>query len=607
MIESLALRPPSHGRKVKSSNTTSCTFLQQTKRNRHTMAHYDPQQMAYTIRIVNRQFLSLLFLSSLSASSLLAQSIDLQNDSGKKKPTSISKDLQHILDEQAELRRDLRTLNQTIQQVQQRLEKLSQLADLQQKLDRNLGQIGENESDLDTSSSRKLKTRTEELGLKIRHLWKTLEHEIETQNQLAEVRELIQQMDKLPRTDMTVASSRYLNLAIRNLNDLKRIRTALEASDTISEKHRDQLEQEYDKLQERVDFDRELVEVAFHLIEATQKDERDDIEELTREISEIVDEMANQPQIRTVISDASSHTVAASSASESTADKHTGRLLKSGSYFIRQSWSQATDYPRPYFVNVPNGPTGQTYPVLIFLHGNGGNAREVMQVFLRNRRQLASKYIMVFAQGYQESWNIVSERSKADDKAFIESIVLTLASFQNVQKDSFSIMGASNGAALVNQLLIESRLSNIRNYISGVSPLNVWQYDGKQFKYKGADNNYREPASPMKGKRLLNISGTNDELVPYEGGLSKHIPAKGGKLGFLPAEESTYLWAKEMGETGEKLSSPSRREGKVEVFSYLEGDVVHYKFIGVGHGATHEISDQSLLNFLESGDLDKEK
>jgi len=59
--------------------------------------------------------------------------------------------------------------------------------------------------------------------------------------------------------------------------------------------------------------------------------------------------------------------------------------------------------------------------------------------------------------------------------------VLKLAKTENVDPGSFTIMGASNCAALVNQLAIESKLPRIRNYISGVSQLNVWQYDGTYF------------------------------------------------------------------------------------------------------------------------------
>ena len=214
---------------------------------------------------------------------------------------------------------------------------------------------------------------------------------------------------------------------------------------------------------------------------------------------------------------------------------------------------------------------------------------------------------MVFAQGYRESWNIVSERSKADDVSFIEAIVRELANHNNVDANNFAIMGASNGAALVNQLMIESKLPNVPNYISGVSPLNVWQYDGQNFKAKGDDNNYRTIAIPAKGKRLLNISGVSDKLVPYDGGLSKGIPAKGGKLAFVPAEESTYVWARQMGYEGEQLARSSRTIENVEIFSYLDGDVVHYKVTNEGHGATHGISEDLLLAFLQGGEGAGEK
>ena len=208
---------------------------------------------------------------------------------------------------------------------------------------------------------------------------------------------------------------------------------------------------------------------------------------------------------------------------------------------------------------------------------------------------------MVFPHGYRKSWNIVSERSKADDRQFIEEIITTLANYNNVQVSNFSVMGNSNGAALVNQMAIETKLAHIRNYITAVSPLNVWQHDGKNFKAKGDDNNYAVVAEPMVGKRLLNISGTEDRLVPYGGGPSPVIPAKDGKLAFVEAEESIYQWARRMGTGGGKLVEP-RVEGKLAIYSYLDGNVVHYKVIGEGHGAGRMIGEQRLLDWLEERD-----
>lgn len=278
-----------------------------------------------------------------------------------------------------------------------------------------------------------------------------------------------------------------------------------------------------------------------------------------------------------------------------------GERVRSGEYFIKQSWSQEKEFDRPYFVSVPSQATNDKLPVFVFLHGNGGNGKGAMNGFLRQHRTMAENYVMVFPDGYLKSWNIVSERSKADDLGFIEAIIKRLAACENVQKNNFTIMGSSNGAALVNQLAIESRLPNIRNLITGVSPLNAFQHDGRNFRAKGENNNYQKVVTPPAGRRLMNISGTEDRLVPYRGGPSRVIPAKGGKLAFVDAEESTFLWARAMGYKGKKLTRPTRVNGRIAFFSYLDGNVVHYKVSGEGHGATRQISEETLLGFLRAG------
>ena len=274
--------------------------------------------------------------------------------------------------------------------------------------------------------------------------------------------------------------------------------------------------------------------------------------------------------------------------------------LSSGEYFVRQSWSQEQDFPRPYLVHVPASPEKRKLPVFIFLHGNGSNARSSMPGFLRQHPTMAERYVMVCPEGYLNSWNISAERSKADDRQFIQAIVQTLAACDNVQPDQFTIMGVSNGAALANQLAIESRLPNIVHYVTAVSPLNALQHDGRTFKAKGAENNYQSVATPRSGARIMNISGTDDHLVPYQGGPSPVIPAKNGKLGFVAAEDSIFLWAKAMGYRGAKLEKPSSTDGKLEFFSYLNGAVVHCKVLGEGHGAAGAIDEALLLRFLEN-------
>lgn len=271
--------------------------------------------------------------------------------------------------------------------------------------------------------------------------------------------------------------------------------------------------------------------------------------------------------------------------------------LKSGRYEILQSWSQEKTFNRPYWVRVPSSAKSDILPLFIFLHGNGGNA-EKAQVIARRYQNVAKDYIMVFAQGYEKSWNIVSERSKAPDREFIESIVTDLIGYSNVKAGDVVLMGSSNGAALVNQIAIETKLGYFSHYITLVSQLNSWQHDGSDFKAKGNQNNYNKSIIPLKGKFLMNISGGNDKLVPYAGGPSTGIRAKDGKLNFLDAERSTFLWARHYGYTGKQLALPTEVSPAFDTYSYMDGAVVHYKMNKRAHNAGGGLTEQMLIDFL---------
>lgn len=508
-----------------------------------------------------------------------------------------SPDLRDILHEQSDLRRELQDLEEATQQVKHRLKRLGRLADVQRELDRLIQKLEQAESSDDEAQAARMESRIEPLERQLDDLREGLEIEGELNERIAAVQEIMQGIRETEGIDEAPRWAQHLAKTMDAFGKLRDIRGKLNTlGPGVPESLRDKLAKQADDLQERIDADDELVELIARVLEAFQDEEEEEFEDLLPEVSELLDELANQNDQQ---SNLAGQPVAMSE-------------LASGEYFVTQSWTQERKSRRPYYVRVPNseqpqGTDRRKLPVFIFLHGNGGNAQEAMRGFMRNRKQMASRYVMVFAQGYRESWNIVSERSKADDRGFIEAIVLKLATYSNVDGNNFTIMGESNGAALVNQLMIESKLPNIRSYISGVSPLNVWQYDGTHFKAKGDDNNYRVVATPMTGKRLMNISGTDDQLVPYRGGPSQHIPAKDGKLAFVDAEESTFLWARQMGFQGERLAEPAKTDGNLEIFSYLDGDVIHCKVIDAGHGATHEISEEMLMDFMQSGESESQK
>ena len=85
---------------------------------------------------------------------------------------------------------------------------------------------------------------------------------------------------------------------------------------------------------------------------------------------------------------------------------------------------------------------------------------------------------------------------------------------------------------------------------------------------------------PPSGRRILNIGGTEDDIIPYLGGVGvlDHT--------FLAGEHSTFVWAQHMGFIGEQISMgvPVANAPSLIEYSYLNGSVVHYKVVNGTHG-----------------------
>merc|ERR1719315_558904 len=93
-----------------------------------------------------------------------------------------------------------------------------------------------------------------------------------------------------------------------------------------------------------------------------------------------------------------------------------------GDSTIRQSWSQEPGgYDRTALVRVPPSTAGQTFPVVLDLHGNGGQGN-----LQRLSRTLGNTVVLVAPNGYERSWNIIKEKSKAPDVEFLLELIRTV-------------------------------------------------------------------------------------------------------------------------------------------------------------------------------------
>jgi len=186
--------------------------------------------------------------------------------------------------------------------------------------------------------------------------------------------------------------------------------------------------------------------------------------------------------------------------------------------------------------------------------------------------------------GYERSWNIIKEASKAPDVEFLLDLMMKVGeTFPEADMGDVTIVGTSNGAGMIHRLLIETPSPlPFQRVIPMVSSLISDQYHDGSF-WKRSDpssENYDSGVSPANpGPNFLYFHGTSDGAVPYDGGR--------GILGlqFVGAQAAAYAWASYWGET-----SPQLGDGDGTVlgddlvsYTYLGGKVVHYKVIGGEH------------------------
>lgn len=174
--------------------------------------------------------------------------------------------------------------------------------------------------------------------------------------------------------------------------------------------------------------------------------------------------------------------------------------------------------PEPFVEN-------KTYPILIALHGTG----ERSDTWVNKLGQLVSngEFIGVYAQAHENSWNVTKTQLAANDVEFIRSILLDLSPIPNVDFSRKYLLGYDEGAIMVNQLALETKVFNAAAIL------------GAQLSDTQIPSTDTEPIS------IMQINGLNDEVIPYEGGPGLR------ELNYIAAEESLKLWSVAFGCTSD--------------------------------------------------------
>jgi polyhydroxybutyrate depolymerase len=176
-------------------------------------------------------------------------------------------------------------------------------------------------------------------------------------------------------------------------------------------------------------------------------------------------------------------------------------------------------------------------PLVIALHGRGGNGESMVLITRRGFDKLADQdgFLVAYPDGIELNWNDGrmdeeandrAHRENIDDVGFISALIDYLIKDYNIDPKRVYITGISNGAIMSYRLACE-----LSHKITAIAPV-----DGN------IPVMLLNECSPSLPVSVLAINNVNDPLVPFEGG---EIHSGFGKLKLgkvLSANESIGFW-----------------------------------------------------------------
>ena len=190
---------------------------------------------------------------------------------------------------------------------------------------------------------------------------------------------------------------------------------------------------------------------------------------------------------------------------------------------------------RSYRIHVPPNLNNSTLvPLLFVLHGGGGTGEgmeEQLTEFGFNELSDNYGFIVVYPDGIERHWNdgrknttYRAHQQNIDDVGFISTLIDIISDDYSIDPNRIYSTGISNGAMMSFRLACElsEKIAAVAP-VAGAMPLDL--------------QNTCQPSKPVSA---LIISGTDDPLVPWEGGYITYNNRKLGKV--LSVPETVSYW-----------------------------------------------------------------
>jgi polyhydroxybutyrate depolymerase len=241
---------------------------------------------------------------------------------------------------------------------------------------------------------------------------------------------------------------------------------------------------------------------------------------------------------------------------------------------------------RTYRLHVPPGADARSpAPLVVVLHGGGGNAVRTQRLMHRGFERLADRdrFFVVYPEGIDHHWNDgrtgeetgwSAQRDNVDDVGFIAALLDKLGAELPVDPRRVYVTGISNGAMMSQRLGCElaGRLAAIAP-VAGTMPQAL-----------------APTCKPARALPVLMVLGMDDPLVPYAGGEVHFGRRQLGRV--LSAADTVDFWVRQdrCAASPERADEPDRdpRDGtrvRREAYSGCRdgADIVLYSVEGGGH------------------------
>ncbi|HYU27005.1 MAG TPA: PHB depolymerase family esterase [Thermoanaerobaculia bacterium] len=235
---------------------------------------------------------------------------------------------------------------------------------------------------------------------------------------------------------------------------------------------------------------------------------------------------------------------------------------------------------RGYIVHVPPGAGAKPLPVVINLHGGGGNAENQQRYSGMDRVADREHFLVVYPDGTGRlkrmlTWNAgtccgASVMQQVDDVGFIRAVIDDVAKRIPIDRKRVFATGMSNGAMMSYRLAAEAP-----DLVAAIAPV--------------AGSMVLARFHPTKPISIMHIHSVDDPRALYNGGLGPPFPMTNNRIEHPPVEQQLAKWIAYDGcratpTVARRLSGEGNTATKLVYAPCTSGaQIVLWKLTGSGH------------------------